>query len=320
MKAIFYTEYGTPDVLHLKELEKPVPGDNELLIKVHAASVNSWDWDLLRGKPFVIRLWGLFKPKYNIPGADIAGQVEAVGKNVKRFRAGDEVFGDLSACGWGGFAEYVCVPENALALKPAALTFEQAAALPQAGVMALQSVRDKGKVKPGQKVLIIGAGGGVGTFALQIAKSLGAEVSAVDIGAKLEMLRALGAATVIDYTQEDFSKNGQCHDLIIDVVAHRSIFDYKRVLNPGGIFVMVGGTTSALLQAAFLGLLISMSTSRKMGILAHQPNKDLAYLAQLVEDGTLLPVIDKRYPLSAAAEAMRYFGSGQVKGKVIITM
>jgi len=253
VKAIVYTKYGPPDVLELKEVEKPTPKDNEVLIKVHAASVNSWDWDLLRGTPFLNRLGGLLKPKYKILGADIAGRVEAVGRNVKRFQPGDEVFGDLSECGWGGFAEYVCARENALALKPASMTFEEVAAVPQAAVMALQGLRDKGQIQPGQKVLINGAGGGVGTFAVQIAKSFGAEVTGVDSTRKLDMMRSIGADQVIDYTREDFTKSGQRYDLILDVVAYRSIFDYKRALSPKGIYVFVGGSMAAAFQAVFLG-------------------------------------------------------------------
>ena len=322
MKAMIYTKYGTPDVLQLKEVEKPTPKDNELLVKVFAVSVNSWDWDLLRGKPYIVRMiYGAFrKPKYQILGADIAGRVEAVGKNVKQFKPGDEVFGDLCVSGWGGFAEYVCAKQNALAIKPASMTFEQAAAIPQAGVMALQSIRDKGKLQVDQTVLINGAGGGVGTFAVQMAKSLGAEVTGVDSSSKFDMLRSIGADHVIDYTQQDFSKNGQCYDLIIDVVANRSIFDYKRALTPNGIFVMVGGTTPTLMQTLFLGPWISMMGSKKMGILAHQPNKYLVAMTELFEAGKVVPIIDRCYKLSEAAEALRYLGERHVQGKLVITV
>ena len=219
MKAIVYHKYSPPDVLELNEVEKPTPKDDEVLIKIHAASVNSWDWDLLRGKPFVNRLlFGLLKPKINILGVDIAGQVEAVGRNVKRFEPGDEVFGDISGCGFGAFAEYVCARENVLALKSTSMTFQEAAAVPQAAVLALQGLRDKGQIQKGQKVLINGAGGGAGSFAVQIAKSFGAEVTGVDSTGKLDMMRSIGADQVIDYTQEDFTKNGQVYDLILDVV------------------------------------------------------------------------------------------------------
>ncbi|KAF5435020.1 NADPH:quinone reductase [Candidatus Methanophagaceae archaeon] len=322
MKAIVYTKYGPPDVLQLKEVAKPTPKDNEVLVKVHAASVNDWDWGLLRGKPFVNRLLGgLRKPKkYKILGSDIAGRVEAVGRNVKQFQPGDEVFGDLCGCGWGGFAECVCARENALALKPASMSFEQAAAIPQAAVLALQGLRDKGQIQPGQKVLINGAGGGAGTFAVQIAKSFGAVVTGVDSTSKLDMMRSIGADQVIDYTQEDFTKNEQRYDLILDFAAHHSIFDYKRALSPNGIYVMVGGSTALMFQAMFLGPLISMAGSKKMGLLMHKPNKDLAFMKVLFEAGKVVPVIDRRYPLSEVPEALRYFGEGHAKGKIVITL
>jgi len=320
MKAMVYTKYGTPDVLQLKEVEKPDPEDNEVLIKVHAASVNSWDWDLLRGTPFVNRLmFGLLKPKV-ILGCDIAGRVEAVGRNVKQLQPDDEVFGDLSGCGWGGFAEYVCARENALALKPACLTFEQAAAVPQAALLALQGLRYKGQIQPGQKILINGAGGGVGTFAVQMAKSLGAEVTGVDSTQKLEVVRSLGADHVIDYTQEDFTKNGKPYDMILDVAGFRSIYDYRRVLGPGGVYVMIGGSSALVFQLMFLGPWISMVGSKKMGILLHKPNKGLDFITGLFEAGKVEPVIDRRYPLSEAADALRYFGAGLARGKVVITL
>ena len=319
MKAIVYTKYGSPDVLQLKEVEKPTPKDNEVLIKVHAASVNDWDWGLLRGTPFMNRLFfGLLKPKIKILGGDIAGRIEAVGRSVKQFQPGDEVYGDLSGCGFGGFAEYVCVRENVLVLKPASMTFEEVAAVPQAAVLALQGLRDKGQIQPGQKVLINGAGGGAGTFAVQIAKSFGAEVTGVDSTRKLDIMRSIGADHVIDYTQEDFTKNGQRYDWIIDFAAHHSIFDYKRVLSPKGIYVMVGGSAARIIQVMFLGPLISMTTSKKMGILTHKPNKDLAFMKELFEAGKVKPVIDKRYPLSEVPEALRYFGEGHHRGKVAI--
>jgi len=320
MKAIVWTKYGSPDVLHLGEAEKPTPKDNEVLIKVHAASINSWDWELLRGKPFVNRLlFGLLKPKI-ILGCDIAGRVVAIGKNVKQLQPGDDVFGDISGCGWGGFAEYVCARDNALALKPASMTFEEVAAVPQAALLALQGLRDKGQIQPGQKVLINGAGGGAGTFAVQIAKSFGAEVTGVDSTRKLDMMRSIGADQVIDYTQEDFTKNGQRYDLILDVAAYHSIFDYKRALSPKGIYVMVGGSTARIFQVMFLGPWISMTGSKKMGILMHKPNKDLAFIKELLEAGKVVPVIDRRYPLSEVPEALRYFGKGHAKGKVVITL
>jgi NADPH:quinone reductase-like Zn-dependent oxidoreductase len=322
MKAIVFEKYGPPDVLQLKEVEKPTPKDNEVLVRVHAASVNSWDWELLRGRPFLNRLlFGLFKPKIRILGIDIAGRVEAVGKNAKRFRPGDEVFGDLSGSGMGGFAEYVCARENALTPKPASMTFEEAAAIPHTAILALQGLRDKGHIKKGQKVLINGAGGGAGTFGVQIAKSFGAEVTCVDSPEKFDMLRSIGADRVIDYTQEDFTKDGPVYDLILDVVTYRSIFDYKRALAPKGIYVMLGGGSwSRVYQSIFLGPIISMTGRKKMGILIHKPNKDLADIKEFFEAGKLKPVIDKRYTLSEAPEALRYLGEGHSQGKVVITV
>jgi NADPH:quinone reductase-like Zn-dependent oxidoreductase len=320
MKAIVYTKYGSPDVLQLKEVEIPAPRDNDVLIKVHAASVNSWDWDLLRGTPFVNRLmFGLIKPKI-ILGCDIAGRVEAVGNNANQFKPGDEVFGDLSGSGWGGFAEYVCARENALALKPACLTFEQAAAVPQAALLALQALHYKGQIQPGLKVLINGAGGGVGTFAVQIAKSFGAEVTGVDSTEKLDMLRSLGADHVIDYTHDDFTKNGKCYDLVLDVAGFHSISDYRRALTPGGCYVMIGGSMALANRLMLLGPWISMSTGKKMGLLLHKPNKGLDIMTELFEAGDVVPVIDRRYMLSDVAEALRYFGEGHVKGKIVITI
>lgn len=240
MKAIVFTEYGSPDVLELREVEKPTPKDDEVLVRVHAASVNDWDVGALRGTPFVNRvLFGLLKPKKRILGSDIAGRIEAVGKDVLQFQPGDEVFGDLSG-DWGGFAEYVCARENALVLKPASMTFEQAAAIPQAALLALQGLRDKGHIQPGQRLLLNGAGGGVGTFAIQIARLYGAEVAAVDSGEKLDMLRSLGAAHVIDYTRDDFTKAGPRYDLILDVKTNRSMFAYASALRPDGTYVTVG--------------------------------------------------------------------------------
>jgi len=319
MKAIVYTKYGPPDVLQLKEVAKPIPKDNEVLVEVHAASVNDWDWGLLRGKPFVNRLlFGLRKPKVKILGCDIAGRVEAVGRNVKQFQPGDEVFGDTSGCGMGGFAEYVCARENVLAPKSASMTYEQAAAVPQAAVLALQGLR-KGQIQPGQKVLINGAGGGVGTFGMQIAKSFGAEVTGVDSTGKLDMVRSIGADQVIDYTKEDFTKSGRRYDLILDVVVYRSIFDYKRALSPKGIFVMIGGSIPRVFLIALTAPLITRS--KKLVILAHKSNsKDLIFMNDLFEAGKVAPVIDRRYPLSEVAEALRYFGKGHVQGKVVVTV
>ena len=322
MKAIVYIKYGSPDVLELKEVAKPGPKDNEVLVKVHAASVNSADLHSLRADPFLIRLAsGLLKPKNTILGADIAGQVEAVGRNVKQLKPGDEVFGDISGCGWGGFAEYVRASENALVLKPANLTFEEAAAVPMAAVTALQGLRDKGQIQPGQKVLIYGASGGVGTFAVQIARSFGAEITAVCSTKNLDLARSIGADHVIDYTREDFTKNGHRYDLILAANGYRSISDYKRALNPKGIYVMSGGSGPQMSEAMLQGPWISMTGSQKMGNLLARPNNtDLIFMKELLEAGKVKPVIDRRYPLSKVAEAMRYLEEGHAKGKVVITL
>lgn len=305
------------------EVEKPVPKDGEVLVKVHAASVNSWDWDLLWGKPLLVRIiGGLRKPKHTVLGADMAGRVEAAGKNVTKFKPGDEVFGDIAESGFGGFAEYVAVPEKLLAGKSPEMTFEQAAALPQVGLLALQGLRYHGAVLPGQKILINGAGGGVGTLALQYAKSLGAEVTCVDRSEKFEMLRSLGADHLIDYNVEDYTRNGLQYNKVLDVIAHRSVSDYKRALQPGGTFAMIGGSMGGLLlQLMVLGPVISRFTGRKLGIMGYRPNReDLDQLTQLFEAGKLMPVIDRHYPLDQVADAFRYFGTGRVMGKIVITI
>ena len=322
MKAIVYTKYGSPDVLQLKEVTKPRPKDDEVLIKIHAVSVNDWDWGLVRGKPFYIRLFsGFLKPKINIPGVDIAGQVEAVGSNVKKFQPGDEVYGDLSGCGFGGFAEYVCAPENALAMKPARMTFVEAAAVSHAAMLAVQGLRDVGRIQPGQKLLINGAGGGVGTLGVQIARFIGVEeVTGVDSESKLDMMRSIGFEQTIDYKQEDFTKNGQLYDLILDTKTIRSIFDYTRALTPNGSYVTVGGTTARLLQAFFLGPLVRLFSKKNIRIVALKPNKDLDYMNELIEAGKVKPVIDGPYNLNEVANVIQYFGEGRHKGKVVISL
>jgi NADPH:quinone reductase-like Zn-dependent oxidoreductase len=323
MKAIVYTKYGPLDVLKLEEIQKPTPGDNEVLVKVHASSVNYNNPAQVRGKPFLARLsFGILKPKHTIPGSDIAGQVEAVGRNAKQFLPGDEVFGDLSTCGFGAYAEYVCVPEKLLALKPANLTFEEAAAVPQAAAyVALQALRDKGEIQPGQKVLIYGASGGIGTFAVQIAKAFGAEVTAVCSTRNLDMVRLIGADYVIDYTKEDFTKNGQRYDLILATAGYRSIFDYKRALSPKGRYVATGGSLTQIFQAMLLGPWISMTGTKKMGNLLARPNqKDLVVMKELLAAGKIKPVIDRRYTLSEVAKALRYYSEGHARGKVVITV
>jgi len=321
MKAIVCTGYGTPDVLRLTEVEKPAPGDDEVLVKVHAASLNAGDWHILRGKPFLARflMGGYRKPKYAIPGSDIAGRVEAVGKNATQFQPGDAVFG---ATGHGGFAEYVSVRESRLLLKPDNRSFAAAAALPAAAITALQALRDKGQIRPGQKVLVNGASGGVGTFAVQLAKSFGAEVTAVCSTRHLDRARDIGADHVVDYTQEDFTRNGQQYDLIIDIGANRSVADYKRALSPQGTCVITGfSTVLHLLQTWLLGSLASRTGSKKfVFFMAKLKREDLVLLKELFEAGKVVPVIDRCYPLSETADALRYLGQRHAGGKVIISM
>jgi len=317
MKAIVYKKYGTPDVLELTEIDKPVPKADEVLVKVYAASLNDWDYGLLQGDPINRLLNGLLKPKIQILGSDIAGRVESVGIDVKNFRPGDEVFGDLSGR-WGGFAEYVCAPENVLALKSPKMTFEEAAAIPQAAMLAVQGLIDTGKIQSGQKLLINGAGGGVGTFGLQLARLFDVEVTGVDSAEKLEMLRAIGFDRVIDYRQEDFTQNGQQYDLILDAKTNRSMSDYTRSLRPNGMYVTVGGSIVRLLQALILGPFISMISGKKIRIVALKANKDLAYMNELFEAGKIKPVIDGPYSFEEVPETFRLFGKGAHKGKVVI--
>lgn len=333
MKAIVFQHYGSPDFLQLKEIDKPVPAGNEVLIKVRATAINEWDWAVLHGVPFINRLeTGLFLPKKQILGVDISGTIESVGTNVSRLKPGDEVFGDICFSGnqripsyrGGGFAEYVCAHEQAMQVKPGNFTFEQAASLPQAGALAVQGLL-QGELKSchtgeSQKVLINGAGGGAGSFAIQIAKANGAEVTAVDRAAKLEIMRSLGADHVIDYTHEDFTKLGLNYDLILDVMCFHSIFDNMRALSSRGRYVMLGGGSKYTAQVMLLGWLVSMISTRKIGILFYQPNKNLELLVNLIEAGKVTPLIDKTFPLDKTADAFRYYGQGQFCGKIIITI
>jgi NADPH:quinone reductase-like Zn-dependent oxidoreductase len=324
MKAIICTKYGSPDVLQLQEVEKPSPQDDEVLIKIHAASINSRDWRAMRAKPFFIRLMpgGFLQPKNKILGADVAGRVEAAGRYAKQFKPGDGVFGFLpSATGRGTFAEYVCARENLITLKPADLTFEQVAAVPLAAMTALQGLRDKGNIQPGQKVLINGASGGVGTFAVQIAKAFGAEVTAVCSTRNLEMARSLGAEHVIDYQKEDFTQNGQQYDLILAVNGYHPISDYLRALSPEGTYVVAGGSMLQLFQAAGKGKRISKTGSQKIYVVSLEHNQnDLIFIKELLESGKIKPVIDGTYPLGKTAEAFRYYEKVHARGKVVITM
>ena len=320
MKAIIYTKYGGPEVLHLKEVPKPIPGDNEVLIKVHAVSINDWDWGLVEGTTFVNRLmYGLFTPKKQIVGSDVAGRIEMVGKKVTMFKPGDEVYGDLSGR-WGGFAEFVCADENALALKPASMSFVQAAAIPQAAMLAVQGLFDVGQMKPGQKLLINGAGGGVGTFAIQIARSFDVEVTAVDSADKLDMLRSMGASHVIDYRKEDFTKSIQQYDLILDVKTDRSVFKYLRVLKENGSYVTVGGTMAKILHIFAMGRWIRMFTNKSLRVVMLKPNKDLVYMNELFEKQIVKPVIDGHYQLEDIHEAFGLFGKSRHKGKLVISV
>lgn len=317
MKAIIYTRYGSPDVLQFTEIEKPAPKANEVLVKVYAAAANPLDWHLMRGAPFLARLeGGLFKPKETRLGADLAGRVEAVGAGVTQFKPGDEVFGNMFGHGLGAFAEYCCVPEDALVRKPALVSFENAAAVPVAALTALQGLRNKGQIQAGQKVLINGASGGVGTFAVQIAKAWGAEVTGVCSGRNMEMVRTIGADHVIDYTKEDFTKNGQQYDLIFCAVGNRSIADYKRALKPEGVCAIAGFTTLPLLfQHMTLG-------GKRVGLMqtVKTNQKDLVFMKELLEAGKVVPVIDRCYPLNETAEAIRYLETGRARGKVVITL
>ncbi len=322
MKAIVYHKYGSLDSLKLEEVQKPVPGDDEVLVKIHAASVNYNNLAIVKGEPFLVRFWsGLLKPKDKIPGGDIAGRVEAVGRNIKQFRPGDEVFGDIYEYGSGGFAEFVSAPEIAFALKPANMSFEEAAAVPQAALVALQGLRNKVQIQPGQKVLINGASGGIGTFAVQIAKSFGAEVTGVCSTKNLDLVRSIGADQVIDYTQEDFTKNGLSYDLILATAGYRSILDYKRALSPRGVHVASGGSMAQIFQAMLLGPLISKDGGKKLSNMYHRPSQeDLVFMNELLETGKVKPVIDRLYPLSETAEALRYYEEGHSRGKVVITV
>jgi NADPH:quinone reductase-like Zn-dependent oxidoreductase len=322
MKAIVYTKYGPPDVLQYKEVEKPVPGDKQVLVKLRAAALNAADWHLLRADPFIARMFsGLFKPKHTILGADIAGVAEAAGKDVKEFKPGDAVFGDMFSSGLGGLAEYVCANEDALALKPANISFEEAASVPVAGGTALQGLRDAGQIQPGKKVLINGASGGVGTFAVQIAKALGAEVTAVCSTKNTEMARSLGADHVIDYRKEDFTKNGLQYDLILAANGYHPLADYKRSLSPTGIYVMAGGAGRQMFEALAMGPFLSEKDGKKLGGLsAKVTKKDLIFLKELIEAGKVKPVIDRRFPLSEAVQAFKYLEEGHARGKVVITV
>lgn len=321
MKAIRHTEYGSPDVLQFTDRDKPTPSNDEVLVKVHSTSANPLDWHLMRGEPYIARIGnGFTKPQDQWRGADIAGIVEAVGSNVKKFKLGDAVFGEVSG---SGFAEYVSVPEIKLVLKPENISFDEAAAVPVAALTALQGLRNEGQIRSGQKVLINGASGGVGTFAVQIAKSFGTEVTGVCSTRNLDMVQSIGADHVVDYTKEDFTRNGQSYDLIFDAVGNRSTFDLKRALSPNGRCVVAGFTTlPRLFSIVILGALVTKFGSQRIGLMetAHSDEGDLNALKELLETGKVKPVIDRRYPLSETAEAVRYLEKGHAQGKVIVTV
>ncbi len=317
MKAIVRTRYGPPDVLQFMEVEKPTPKDNEVLIRLHAASVNPLDLFTLRGAPFIRLIPGLRTPQDKRIGVDVAGQVEAVGRNVTQFKPGDEIFGVCR----GAFAEYACATEDKLARKPANISFEDAAAVPVAAITVLQGLRDKGRIQQGQRVLVDGASGGVGTFAVQIAKSFGADVTAVCSTRNVDTARSIGADHVIDYTRDDFTKSGQRYDLILGANAHHSIFDYRRALSQDGIYVVVGGGLARIFQAMLLAPLLSRIGSKKTRFfIANINQKDLVLLKELLETGKVVSVIDRRYPLRDVAAALRYLAEGHAQGKVVITV
>ena len=321
MRAAVYDRYGSPEVLRIEEVDPPSIGESDVLVRVRAASVNSWDCDNLQGRPLLSRLgWGLVRPRHRVLGADIAGEVVTVGRSVTGFELGDRVFGDLSASGWGGFAEFASAREDALVRMPDALGFEQAAAMPQAGVMAMQAVGGP-DAEAGGRVLVNGAGGGVGTFAIQLLRSTGAHVTAVDSTAKLDLMRSLGAETAIDYTRQDLADVPERFDLIIDVTARRSMFDYRRLLAPGGRYVMIGGATSRIAQVLLVGGWEELTRSgRHMRLLVHHPNQDLDRLAALAADGSLVSVIGATFELADVAKAMRLVVDGRALGKVVVTV
>lgn len=320
MRAMVYSAYGQPDVLRLEEVDKPIPKDDEVLIKPHAVSLNASDWEFLTGSPLYARIGGLFKPYNKILGSDIAGTIVATGKNVSRFRTGDAVVGD-AIFKTGGLADYAAVPEKLLIKKPENIGFSEAAAIPQAGVVALQGLRDKGRVQAGDHVLINGAGGGAGTFAIQLAKMYGAAVTGVDSAEKQETMRGAGADHVLDYREDDFAAGGESYDLILDLVAYRSMFHHKRALKPCGRYVIVGGAVPRLLQTLMLGPFVKKLSGKEMGILAHQQNNiDLSYMLELYTAGKVKPVIDRQFTFAETRQAFQYLGDGHAKGKIIITI
>ncbi len=322
MKAIVYRAYGPPDVLSVQDVATPTPRDDEILVRVRASSINDYDWHLLTGQPFLNRIGGLRRPKHLVLGSDVAGVVEAVGPGASRFTPGDEVFGDVSPHGFGAFAEYAAAPEAAFAPKPAPLTFEQAAAVPQAGGLATMAIRHGRPLGPGDRVLVNGAGGGVGTFAVQMAKADGCHVTGADRAWKLDAIRAMGADHVIDVDKEDFSESGEAYDLIIDVASHRSVSAYRRSLNPDGSCALIGGSIPRLLLVLALGPVLPTTGGRKVRVPLWKPNNtdDVSYLSGLLDAGTVTPLVDSVFPLSAVPDAFRYYATQQHRGKIVITV
>jgi len=319
LKAILLKEYGLPGNLEIGDVAKPVPNEKEVLVKIHSVSINDWDWGLVRGKPFIIRLFfGLRKLKINIPGIDISGTIEAVGSNVSSFKAGDKIYCDLSECGCGAFAEYVCIPENISCRKPSNISHNDASALPHAALLALQGLVEKGKVKSGQSVLINGAGGGVGTLGVQILKPYGVKVTGVDSNEKLDMMKSLGYDRVLDYKQTDFTDTGEKYDLILDTKSNRSVFKYASSLKKGGVYVTVGGSMFRLLEVALIGWFISLFTGKKLSVLIHKPNRGLDRISVLLEKGGLKPVVDGPYGFEQIPDLIQYFGEGRHLGKIVV--
>ena len=320
MQAIVQKEYGDSGVLRLESIEKPSPGKNEVLIKIQAAAINDYDWSLMRGKPYLYRLmFGITKPKNKIPGMELSGIVESLGKGARKFNVGDAVYGDISEYGFGGFAEYVCVNENALSSKPKFMSFSDAASIPHAAMLAVQGLIDIGNIQKGQKVLINGAGGGMGIFALYIAKQFGAEVTGVDTGDKLKVMSSIGYDHVIDYTKCDFTQIGTCYDLILDAKTNRSPFDYVRSLASGGSYITVGGNLGRLLQTILLRGWVRRRFKKKIDVVGLKPNKDLAYVEALCEEGKIIPIIDGPHKFSDVPKLVQYFGEGKHTGKIIVT-
>lgn len=323
MKAIVRDKYGGPEVLRVDDIPVPMPQAGEVRVRVRAASVNAGDWRLLRADPFLVRLMvgGLLRPVHRVLGFDVAGEVEAVGPDVHQFRVGDAVFGDLSEHGFGGFAEYVCAPESAFAPKPARLSFEEAAAVPVAGGTALQGLRDEGQIQSGDAVLVNGASGGVGTFAVQIARAFGATVTGVCRGGKRGLVHSLGAARVIDYTKEDVTKRDEQYDLILDTAAHRSPWAYRRVMAPDGVYVMAGGSIGRLLQTMLLRPWVARTSDHRLTTLMANPNTDdLRVLSDLIATGVVTPVVDRRFSLEEVPDAIRYVEDGRARGKIVVTV